>query len=339
MTTRQRLLRITLAVLAAVLLMALAWARHALNDAAARETLDRRQAAPKGGAFLDAGDAAIFAQRAGPAERYSADGKPVLVFVHGTGSWSALWRDAMDVATQAGYSSLAIDLPPFGYSLPPAEGGYSKQRQAQRLLAALDSAGIGHVIFVAHSFGAAPVMEAVMAQPERVAGLILVNGALGLDSAQGDGHDNIAQRLLRQSWLSRTLSAAFLTNPERTGQLVRSFVSEKGKVTPEWINIYQQPLQLQGAHQHIAAWLPELLADRGHLPSDEPAEYAKLHMPVTLIWGETDTITPLSQARNLQKLMPQARLIGVPRAGHIPQIEETSLFRQALAEALSPAAR
>jgi pimeloyl-ACP methyl ester carboxylesterase len=258
-----------------------------------------------------------------------------VVFVHGTGSWSALWRDAMDVAALAGYASLAIDLPPFGYSIPPTDGGYGKQQQARRILAAIDSAGIKQVIFVAHSFGAAPVMEAVMAQPERVSALILVNAALGLDSGQTDGSDNLAQRLLRRQWLSRPVSAAFLTNPERTGQLVRSFVSEKEKVTREWIEIYQRPLQLQNAHEHIAAWLPELLSDRGHSRSDEAGEYRKLRMPVTLVWGEADSITPLSQAHNLQKLMPQARLIGIPRAGHIPQIEETTLFRQALADALS----
>jgi pimeloyl-ACP methyl ester carboxylesterase len=54
-----------------------------------------------------------------------------------------------------------------------------------------------------------------------------------------------------------------------------------------------------------------------------------------LIWGEADTITPLRQAMHLAQLIPGAVLLRVPRAGHIPQIEEPEAFHAALRQALT----
>ncbi|MGW8391565.1 alpha/beta fold hydrolase [Pseudoduganella sp. HUAS MS19] len=59
--------------------------------------------------------------------------------------------------------------------------------------------------------------------------------------------------------------------------------------------------------------------------------------PVTLLWGETGTITPLSQAENLQRRILGAQIVRIPRAGHIPQSEAPELFQQALARILQDA--
>jgi pimeloyl-ACP methyl ester carboxylesterase len=301
---------------------------HAIGQARVRQTGERVASAPAGGEFVDAGDASIFVQRLGQRDA------PAVVFVHGTGSWSELWRPSMVTASQRGYQAIALDMPPFGYSVSPVTRDFSRPKQAARLLAALDSLGVQRAIFVAHSFGAAPLMEALLAQPQRVAGLVLVDAALGLDSPAGDGSDNLAQRLLRQRWFSRAVSAGFLTNPDHTGTLLRSFITEKDKATPQWIAVYQRPLALSESFESVAAWLPELLAERGTLRSDDRAAYAQLPYPVTLIWGEADTITPLAQAHNLQRYLGQARLRPIAKAGHIPQIEEEAQFQAALAAAL-----
>jgi pimeloyl-ACP methyl ester carboxylesterase len=299
-----------------------------IERAKTRQAADRMISSPKGGQFVDANDARIFVQSLG------AKDAPAVVFIHGTGSWSEAWRQSMITANKLGYQSVAIDLPPFGYSIPPSSRDYSKPKQAARLLAALDSLGIRRAIFVAHSFGAAPLMEALIAHPQRAAGLVLVDAALGLDRSQTDGRGNYLQLVLRNRWLSRSISAAWLSNPDHTEALLKRFVTEKEKVTADWIRLYQQPLSLSGNYENVAAWLPELVADRGIELSDDPGEYARLPFRVTLIWGERDTITPLEQGLNLQNRIPNARLIRIPMAGHIPQIEEPELFQAALSAAL-----
>jgi pimeloyl-ACP methyl ester carboxylesterase len=249
------------------------------------------------------------------------------------GSWSETWRASMEHVVKLGYRAVAIDMPPFGYSLPPASGDYSKPAQAKRIRAALDSLGIRRATFVAHSFGATPLMEAIFAAPERATSLILVDAGLGLDQPQTDGSDNRLQRMLRQRWLSESISAALLTNPAFTRTMLRSFISEKDKATSDWVDLYQRPLSLKDAFRHIALWLPNLLADRGQANSDNTDAYARLRVPVVLVWGETDTITPLSQAQQLEALIPKAKLIKIKNAGHIPQIEEPEAFQAALTQA------
>lgn len=311
---------------------AAAWATVSVWQAQARQTGNRETLAPKGGEFVDAGDARIFMQRSGSRDA------PAVVFLHGTGSWSETWRASMATATSLGYQAVALDMPPFGYSIPPESGEYDKQQQAARLRRALDNAGIRRAVFVAHSFGAAPLMEALLSTPDegRVQALVLVDAALGLDQPQEQG-DSLLQTMLRWRWVSQPLAAGLLTRPEYTETLLKSFVSEKEKATPAWQQVYQQPLALEGSYRHIAAWLPELLARRGHAASDFHDAYGRIAWPVTLLWGETDTITPLSQAENLQRLIPGAQIVRIPRAGHIPQIEEPELFQQALARILQDA--
>ncbi len=315
--------------------LAAAWGWSAVHQAQARQTGKREALAPKGGEYVDAGDARIFMQRSGKRDA------PAVVFLHGTGSWSETWRASMETANRAGYQAIAFDMPPFGYSIPPVSGEYDKQKQAARLRTALDNAGIRRAVFVAHSFGAAPLMEALLSNPDegRVQALVLVDAALGLDGAQTDGSDSLLQSVLRWRWVGRPLAAGFLTKPEYPESLLYSFVSEKEKATPAWQQIDRQPLVLQDSYQHVAAWLPELLSRRGHAASDFPDAYGRINWPVTLLWGETDTITPLSQAEHLQRLVPGAQLVRIPRAGHIPQIEEPELFQEALSRILMEARR
>lgn len=315
--------------------LAAGWGLFAVHTAQKLQTGKREALAPKGGEYVDAGDARIFMQRSGNRDA------PAVVFLHGTGSWSETWRASMETANKAGYQAIALDMPPFGYSIPPVSGEYDKQRQAARLRTALDNAGIRRAVFVAHSFGAAPLMEALLSNPDegRVQALVLVDAALGLDSPQTDGSDSLVQTVLRWRWVGQPLAAGFLTKPEYTESLLKSFVSEKDKATPAWQQIYRQPLQLEDSYKHVAAWLPELLARRGHAASDFPDAYGRINWPVTLLWGETDTITPLSQAEQLKGLVPGAQLVRIPRAGHIPQIEEPELFQEALARILQEARR
>ena len=57
-------------------------------------------------------------------------------------------------------------------------------------------------------------------------------------------------------------------------------------------------------------------------------------MPLTLVWGELDSITPVQQAEALRKLVPGARLTVLPGVGHIPQIENVALFNQRMGDLL-----
>lgn len=292
------------------------------------QTEDRIQSSPSTGHYIDAFDTKMFVQTSG-----QKDAKPV-VFIHGTGAWSEMWKPFMQQLAANGYYAIALDIPPFGYSLPPASGRYDKVQQAQRILGALDALGIARATFVVHSIGASPLMEALLSQPDRVTKLVMISPALGLESPLTDGADSPLQQWLRKKYISQPIAAGIFTNRLLTTTLVKNFVSEKDKVSEEWVNLYQQPFSLSGSYQQIALWLPELVAGRAAHVSDTPDSYKHISYPVTLIWGVSDSITPISQGRHLQALIPQATLIEIP-GGHVPMIEEPTILSNALMHALN----
>jgi pimeloyl-ACP methyl ester carboxylesterase len=318
------LLKASLCGLLGVVLVALL----ALMSAAFRERVERLSSSPPGSRYVEALDTRVLVQRRGSTDA------PAVVFVGGTGGWSGLWDRYMKRTVALGFQAIAIDLPPFGYAQPAPTGDYSKARQGQRLLAAIDSLKLDHVVIVAHSIGAAPVMEAAFQDPLKIRALILIDPALGLDGPETDGSDSALQAALRYPWISRPVTA-ILTNTHLTAALLRRVITEKKQATPEWVKLYQQPLSLQGTSKAISEWLPEVLSRRGHAASDNLSAYATLPFPVTLIWGETDTITPLSQGQHLQQRFADSTLVVIPRAGHGPFLEEPDLFEEDLAAALS----
>ena len=48
--------------------------------------------------------------------------------------------------------------------------------------------------------------------------------------------------------------------------------------------------------------------------------------PTLLVWGAEDGLSTLKQADAIQKWIPEARLITIDGAGHMPQVEKPEEF-------------
>jgi pimeloyl-ACP methyl ester carboxylesterase len=59
-------------------------------------------------------------------------------------------------------------------------------------------------------------------------------------------------------------------------------------------------------------------------------EVPKMNLPVCLIWGKNDTITPAFVGEEFQKLLPNAELHVVEECGHAPMMEKPEVFNQIL---------
>lgn len=57
---------------------------------------------------------------------------------------------------------------------------------------------------------------------------------------------------------------------------------------------------------------------------------AAIRAPVLLVWGEHDPLVPLTYARQMAQAMPQARLVVIPRAGHVPMWDNAAAFNEAV---------
>ena len=255
---------------------------------------------------------------------------PPVIFVHGSVGWAGLWREAMTAVAAEGHRAIAFDMPPMGYSARFDSDNYARPEQGSRLLALVDALDIKPII-VAHSFGAGAAVEAVMAEPDAFRGLIIVDGALGVGKTGAGG---LPGAIVSQGWLAEIAVASTITNPLMTKRLLRAFMAKKDMASDTYVDLIQQPLNLDGTTESIARWLPTLIATPAGTRSSDPEEYRRASLPTAIIWGEADTTTPIEQGRELAELIPNARLLVLPDLGHIPQIEDPVAFQKALTEAL-----
>ena len=190
---------------------------------------------------------------------------------------------------------------------------------------------------VGHSFGGGPTVEAALLAPGRVRGLVLVDAALGIrpDGGQYEPPSPLVRAVLGTGPLRDALVATFLTNPRFTRNLLQSFIYDPAHATDARVAIYRQPLAVKGTTPAIGEWLPALIAPASPAPSEDPVSYGKLAMPVAVIWGDRDTITPLEQGKRVAALAPRAELYIMKGVGHIPQIEDTAGFNEVLLKSLN----
>jgi len=297
--------------------------------AARRETSTRAEAAPKDGRFVKAADVEMFVQEEGP-----ATGDPV-VLIHGTGAWSEIWRGTLHRLAREGFRAIALDMPPFGFTSRPTLADYGDDAQARRIIGALDALGIQRATLVGHSFGGRPTMQAAFLAPERVRSLVLVDAALDLQRVPGaSSSPALVRGLLRTPPLRDALVATTLTNPLLTGRLLSMLVSNRDAITPDRLDMLRRPFVVSGTTARFGEWLlPFATTTESSLATDR-SRYAALRVPVLVLWGERDAVTPVSQGRDIARLIPAASWVSLPGAGHIPAIEDPDGFDQALLEFL-----
>ena len=104
---------------------------------------------------------------------------PVL-FVHGNTGNLTQWNAQLDHLRQS-RKAVAFDLRGMGLSDPSRSGDYSLDAFAGDVLAAGDAAALRRFVLVGHSFGATVAAAFAAKYPDRVAGLILVDGAGKVD--------------------------------------------------------------------------------------------------------------------------------------------------------------
>lgn len=102
-------------------------------------------------------------------------GGRLVVFVHGTPGDAAGWAGFLARAP-AGFDYVAIDRPGFGASGP--DGAVTSLERQALALAPLLAGAPAPVILVGHSYGGPVIVAAAAHWPDRVAGLVILAGAL-----------------------------------------------------------------------------------------------------------------------------------------------------------------
>ena len=225
------------------------------------------------------------------------EGEPVLL-LHGWGCTGEIFKHIASVLSTA-YTTYSFDFPGFGASGEPTEV-WGVEKYTQMVEAFVKKNGIERPALMGHSFGGR--VSIVFASRNEVSRLVLVDAA-GVKP----------KRPLKYYWKVYTFKAMkWLCNTFLPKEKAQAIIDSrrKGAGSSDYNN----------ASPMMRAILSKVVnEDLTHLM---PA----IKAPTLLFWGNLDTATPLSDAKTMERLIPDAGLVVAHGTGHFSFLENQGLF-------------
>ena len=106
------------------------------------------------------------------------EGPPVLL-VHGSPTWSFVWRKVIPPIVDAGYRCIAPDHAGYGRSDKPLDPGwYSPERHIELTGTIIDALDLQDVTIVVHDWGGPIGLSLALARPDRIARIVILDTAI-----------------------------------------------------------------------------------------------------------------------------------------------------------------
>lgn len=237
---------------------------------------------------------------------------PAVLFIHGYPFDHTIWRHQLDELD--GYRRIAPDLRGMGQSDAP-DLGYGMGTYAADLAALLDALGETEVVLCGLSMGGYVAFEFLRSWRSRVRGLVLMDTRAEADSADGRRGRDAAAALAREQGSSAVAESML-------PRVLNPATRQESPATVERIRAMMTATPVPGMVGALAA-----MRDR---PESESLLPTLAGLATLIVVGESDGITPPDQARAMARAIPGARLVVIPRAGHLPPVEQPAATTEAL---------
>jgi pimeloyl-ACP methyl ester carboxylesterase len=235
---------------------------------------------------------------------------PTVVLLHGAGFDYTTWALHSRWFAHHGFGVLAPDLPGHGRSAGKPLASIAEM--ADWVAALLDAAGAAKAKLVGHSMGSLIALETAARHPAKISGLSLIGTAATM---------TVGPDLLK----------AAEANDHAAIDMVSiwglGFAAELGgSLAPGlWMHSGAQRVLEQCRPGVLYNDLNACNAYQGALDAA-----AKVAVPVTLILGERDMMTPAKAGKALAAALPNARTVVLPGAGHMMMVERPDELLAAL---------
>jgi haloalkane dehalogenase len=239
-------------------------------------------------------------------------GAPI-VMVHGTPTWSFLYRDLVK-ALRDRYRCVAPDHLGFGLSDKPARASYRPEDQARRLSRLIDALALKDVTLMVHDFGGPIGLAYAIERPANVSRLVLFNTWMW--SFAGDRQMQWMGRALGGR-LGRFLSErwAFSVNV-----LFRRAVGDRRRYTRDVHAQYLGPMRDPTARHATWIYARELLGSSSWYDTLWQRRERIANIPALLVWGMRDRAFAKHLPR-WRSLFTDAKVVELPDVGHAPMEE------------------
>jgi pimeloyl-ACP methyl ester carboxylesterase len=176
-------------------------------------------------------------------------------------------------------------------------------------------------VLVGSSLGAGIAELAAAKRPDLVKGLVLIDGCFPIVSKPGKASILMALPFLGRQWyrsFRRNHEAAWKSlypyygNLDALGDADRAFLRERV------IARVESPNQERGYFATLRSMSAFFLFSKRALPRKIKAFPGK----IAILWGDQDRIVPLKEADAFRRLRPDASLVIIADAGHLPHQEK-----------------
>ncbi len=234
---------------------------------------------------------------------------PPLVLVHGAAGDAREWRSQI-AGLSEDFTVIAWDEPGAGRSsdVPP---DFELSGYATALAGLVETLGApAHVCGL--SWGGTVTLELYRQRPELVATLVLADTYAGWKGSLPE-----QELRARVAGIERMLTApAEAFDPTFPGL----FAGEPPRDVVELLDAVAAGVRRESVRVALSAIAKADLRDV--LPG--------IAVPTLLVWGELDTRSPLSVAREFARAIPHAELVVIPGAGHMSNLERPDEFNAAV---------
>lgn len=242
-------------------------------------------------------------------EDHGGGGRPLLLSA-GLGGSAAYWAPNIPELAIP-YRILTYDHRGTGRSERTVAGDLTVEAMADDMLTVLDAAGVEQAVIVGHAAGGLAGMALALKAPDRVAGLVVINGWARLDPHT---------------------ARCFDTRLALLGVSPRAFVHAQPLFLypPEWISEHGEALAAEEEH---------LL---GHFPGAEMVQrriaavrrfnvegrLGEIRVPTAFFMSRDDMLVPPGCSRRLADGVPGAHLIAMDHGGHACNVTRADEFNR-----------
>jgi len=252
-------------------------------------------------------------------------GDPV-IFIHGGSGDYRAWEPQVKLFS-ANYHAIAYSR---RYSYPNQNQtepkNFSALTEAEDLAGLITSLKLGRVHLVGASYGGFAALELALNHPEMVRSLVLAEPPvhqLIRDTLDGE---KAYQDFMRQTM--NAAAAAFHEGHDREAmKILSNGISGPGR----WESLTEEQI---AAIMTNARFFKVLTASSDPFPDVPQSKLKQLRVPTLIITGETTTTIHRLVTAKLAQLIPNAKSITIPHAGHASNRDNPEKFNEAVREFL-----
>jgi len=251
-----------------------------------------------------------------------------LIMIHGLGDEADTWRHVFKPLSRQ-YHVIALDLPGFGRSDKPDEK-YTPQFMMGAILGLMNQLEIETGVLMGSSLGGILSHGLALSHPERISGLILVDGALLQPEPMGDWSLRLMQVPLLGEWLYTKLRK----DPDAAFDSLRNVyhnLDAMPKADREFLYTrVNQRVWSNGQRRAYFSTLRNLTPRIRDLQSTIPDQLSLLNIPTLVLRGEYDGLFTDENAHGVMRVQPNAEMKTILEAGHFPHQEKPEAFLEAV---------